>query len=101
MKQHVHRFCLTDGQAEIAERYSVTLPYAPDEMFPPPELFPRRPAWVVREEEGARRLGVMMWGVPVPAKNAKGQPIVHAGAADFRCPDWNSGYKLHSVIKKA
>jgi putative SOS response-associated peptidase YedK len=62
-----NRFRMTAHQAEIARRYGVALPYPEDLTIPPPELFPKRPAWVVREEGGQRVLDVMTWGFPPPA----------------------------------
>jgi hypothetical protein len=35
-----------------------------DLAIPPPELFPERPAWVVRADEDGRALDVMAWGFP-------------------------------------
>lgn len=70
-----NRFRMTAKQAELAARYGVASPYPEDLTIPPPELFPKRPAWVVRREDGAPRLDVMTWGVPTMIRNAKGQPI--------------------------
>jgi len=54
---------MTAGRRAIAERYGVTV--EPEyEDLPPPELFPKRPAWVVREVDGARTLNIMRWGIP-------------------------------------
>lgn len=65
-----NRYRMTASQAELAARYGVTIPYDPDEQFPPGELFPDKPAWVVRELAGKRILDVIAWGVPhkVPGK---------------------------------
>lgn len=38
------------------------------ENLPPPELFPKRPAWVVRQMGEGRQLDVMQWGVPFNGK---------------------------------
>ena len=62
-------------QADLARRYGVPAPYPEDLVIPPPELFPKQPAWVVREEGGRRILDVMSWGFPHTVKGAKGQPI--------------------------
>ena len=51
-------------QAELDARFGVEPIYAPDESYPPPELFPKRMGWVVRDDEGRRTLDVMQWGVP-------------------------------------
>lgn len=39
------------------------------ERLPPPELFPTRSAFVVREDPGKRMLEVMSWGFPLPGAN--------------------------------
>lgn len=43
-----NRFRMTAKQAELAAGYGITVPYPEDVTLPPPELFPKRPAWVVR-----------------------------------------------------
>lgn len=55
---------MTADRAELARRYGVDVPDRDDIVPPPPELFPERPAWVVREEGGRRALDVMEWGFP-------------------------------------
>ena len=59
-----NRCRMTAGQVELARRYGVEPPYAPDEEAPPPELFPDRLAYIVREEDGGRVFDVMRWGFP-------------------------------------
>lgn len=62
-----NRYRMTARQAEVARAFGVVPPYPEDVTLPPPELFPKRPAWVVRQENGERRLDVMTWGFPPPA----------------------------------
>jgi putative SOS response-associated peptidase YedK len=58
-----NRYRMTAGRRAIAERYGITV--EPEyENLPPPELFPKRPAWVVRELDGERRAEIMRWGIP-------------------------------------
>jgi putative SOS response-associated peptidase YedK len=66
---------MTAKQAELAARFGMASPYPEDVTVPPPELFPKRLGWVVRQEGAGRRLDVMQWGVPLKRKGAKGQPI--------------------------
>lgn len=86
-----NRYRVTAARAAVAARFGVTL--IPDaDTLPPPELFPKRPAWVVRQVDGVRQLEVMRWGVPF-----NGKPITNVrnlqsgfwrnmlGAADRRC----------------
>lgn len=39
-------------QADLARPYGIAVPYLEDLVIPPPELFPKRPARVIREEDG-------------------------------------------------
>jgi putative SOS response-associated peptidase YedK len=68
-----NRYRMTAGRRAIAERYGIEV--EPEyENLPPPELFPKRPGWVVRQEAGLRRLEVMRWGIPlggVPYTNVR------------------------------
>jgi putative SOS response-associated peptidase YedK len=70
-----NRYRMTAAQANLAARYEVEVPYAPDLTIPPPELFPERAAWIVREEGGARTLDVMSWGFPTQIRGASGKVI--------------------------
>lgn len=90
---------MTVGQAELAARYGVEPIYPEDETYPPPELFPDRPALVVREEGGARRWDRMMWGFPhkVPGKRidkATGKPVLLdkkvTNVRNYTSPFWRS-----------
>ena len=67
-----NRYRMTEGQIALAQRYGVATPFPPDLTIPPPELFPKRMAWVVRQEEGARMLDVMPWGWPRTVPGARG-----------------------------
>lgn len=95
-----NRYRMTAKQRELAERFGVEPPYPDDLVFPPPELFPKRMAWVVREESGRRMLDVMQWGVPLRIPGNKGpatKPVTNVrnltspfwkstiARADFRC----------------
>ena len=73
-----NRFRMTARQAELAARYGVSPPYLPDESYPPPELFPKRTAWIVRKRfvHGIERtFDALIWGWPRTGRGAKGQPI--------------------------
>lgn len=76
-----NRFRMTEGQIALAARYGVEAPFTPDHTIPPPELFPDKPAYVVRQEGGARTLDIMRWGFPrkVPGKRidkVTGKPVL-------------------------
>lgn len=61
-----NRYRMTAKQADVARAFGVEAPYPEDVTLPPPELFPKRHAWVVRTEDSQRRLDVMTWGFPPP-----------------------------------
>ncbi|HEV2816721.1 MAG TPA: SOS response-associated peptidase family protein [Allosphingosinicella sp.] len=77
-----NRYRVTAARAEVAARFGVKL--IPDaDTLPPPELFPKRPAWIVREVEGGRQMDVMQWGVPF-----QGKPITNV--RNLASPFWRS-----------
>lgn len=86
-----NRYRMTEAQATLAKRYGVSVPYPPDLTIPAPELFPKRPAWVVREEDGQRILDVMTWGVPTIVKGARGpmeKPVTNV--RNLSSPFWRT-----------
>lgn len=87
-----NRFRMTAKQAELAARFGITSPYPEDETYPVPELFPKRMAWVVREDAGHRRLDVMHWGINRTMTGARGQPIVKpiTNVRNLSSPFWKS-----------
>ena len=70
-----NRYRMTAARAEIARLHGVQLPFDDNVTIPPPELFPKRPAWVVRQHEGNRLLDVMSWGFPHTITGASGKQI--------------------------
>lgn len=60
-----NRYRMTASRVETLARFGVNVEPDP-ERLPPPELFPKRPAYVVREHDGARVLDIMTWGFPRP-----------------------------------
>jgi putative SOS response-associated peptidase YedK len=63
-----NRYRMSAKQAELAQRFGIdpALIMPEPEPLPPPELFPKRTGWVVRQEGGARVLDTMTWGFPPP-----------------------------------
>ena len=62
-----NRYRMTASRRALAERYGIAV--EPEyEDLPPPELFPKRPAWVVRQTEAGRTAEIMRWGVPFNGK---------------------------------
>ncbi len=90
---------MTEAQIALAARYGVEAPFPPDYTIPPPELFPDKPAYVVRQEDGARTLDVMRWGFPrkVPGKRidkVTGKPVLLdtkvTNVRNYTSPFWKS-----------
>lgn len=76
-----NRYRMSASQADLAKRYGIAVPYPEDESYTPSELFPDKPAWVVRQQDGHRIVDVMAWGVPtqVPGKRIDketGKPVL-------------------------
>lgn len=76
-----NRYRMNAKQAETMRLAGFEPPYSEDEVYPPPELFPKRPAWVVRGDSGRRVRDVARWGFPhqVPGKRidkATGKPVM-------------------------
>jgi putative SOS response-associated peptidase YedK len=79
---------MTASQPEIALRFGVApaLIMPEPERLPPPELFPKREAFVVCEEDGQRRLDVMTWGFPPPGNSRA--PVTNVRS--LNSPFWRS-----------
>jgi putative SOS response-associated peptidase YedK len=76
---------MTAKQAEVAIGFGIdpALIMPEPERLPLPELFPKRLAYVVRKESGARRLDTMTWGVPL-----NGKPVTNV--RNLASPFWRS-----------
>lgn len=94
-----NRYRMSAKQAELAARYGVKPIYPEEVTLPPPELFPKRPAWVVREVLGERLLDVMGWGFPrqVPGKRVDkttGRPVMVStdvtNVRNYTSPFWRT-----------
>lgn len=87
-----NRYRMTAKQAELARRFGIEPPYPDDVTVPPPELFPKRHAWVVRETGGRRILDIMAWGVPLSVPGARGQPVEKqvTNVRNLASPFWKS-----------
>lgn len=90
-----NRYRMTAKQAELAARFGVEPIYAPDESFPPPELFPKKLGWIVREEDGRRVLDVARWGFPHQVKGASGKMLSKpvTNVRNLTSPFWRSVLK--------
>ena len=79
-------------QAELARSYGIEPPYPEDVTLPPPELFPKRPAWVLRVVACSRRLEIMRWGFPHLVTGASGKRIEKqvTNVRNYASPFWRS-----------
>ena len=94
-----NRYRMSAKQVELAARYGVKPIYPEEVTLPPPELFPKKSAWVVREVLGERLLDTMGWGFPrqVPGKRidkASGKPVMVAtdvtNVRNYASPFWRT-----------
>jgi putative SOS response-associated peptidase YedK len=82
-----NRYRMTARRFALLERFGIEGEAEFDEaQLPPPELFPKRPALVVRQAGGARRLDIMRWGFPSPA--GAGPPVTNV--RNLASPFWRS-----------
>lgn len=76
----------------MAQRFGAKLPQSEGGKLPPPELFPRKPAWVVREAGADRVMDVMEWGFPHQVRGASGKmldkPVTNV--RNLSSPFWKS-----------
>ncbi|WP_275588807.1 SOS response-associated peptidase [Croceicoccus hydrothermalis] len=66
-----NRYRMSASDRDLAERYGAPL-LDEDLTLPGGELFPKRPAWVVRQSAGERKLDVMKWGFPLEVSGPRG-----------------------------
>lgn len=79
-----NRYRLRGKEIDIA--HAMGVPIEEEVDLPPDELFPRRPALVVRAVAGVRAAAVMTWGFPPPA-GAKG-PVTNV--RNLASPFWRA-----------
>lgn len=87
-----NRYRMTASRAEVAKRYGIDMPAEEHANLPPPELFPKKPAWIVRDVDGKRSLDVMGWGFPHLVKGASGKAIEKpvTNVRNLASPFWRS-----------
>jgi len=62
------------------------------EPLPPPELFPKRIGWIVRQVDGARTLDTKTWGIPRKMRGASGKMLTKhvTNVRNLESPFWRS-----------
>ena len=90
-----NRYRMSANQAELAARYGI-VGFPPDLTLPPPELFPKRMAWTIREEDRERVAEPMAWGFPMTVRGKTGKPIEKAvtNVRNYASPFWRSALKV-------
>lgn len=83
---------MTASRLEVAKRYGINVPADEHDNLPPPELFPKKPAWVVRNVEGEPVIDMMAWGFPHVVKGASGKAIEKpvTNVRNLASPFWRS-----------
>jgi len=89
-----NRYRVSAKQLELAQRYGFDvdkLRPEPDPL-PPPELFPKKPGWIVRKQDGALSLDVMQWRIPRHMKTKTGKPTTSyvTNVRNLESPFWRS-----------
>lgn len=82
-----NRYRMTARRFALLERFGIEGEAEMDEaQLPPPELFPKRPALVVRQAGATRTLDLMRWGFPPPS--GSGAPVTNV--RNLASPFWRS-----------
>ena len=86
-----NRYRVTADDTALIARYSVS-PLGEYDRLPPPELFPKKPAYIVRNDDGTRRLDVMTWGFPHTVKTKTGKLVEKpvTNVRNLSSPFWRS-----------
>lgn len=83
---------MTASRAALAKRYGIEVPEEEHANLPPPELFPKKPAWIVRAAEAGRALDVMGWGFPHTVRTTNGKMVEKpvTNVRNLGSPFWRS-----------
>lgn len=87
-----NRYRMSAKQIELAKRYGVEPIYPEEVNYPPGELFPKKPAWIVRQSKAGPALDVMSWGFPHVVTGPTGKRIDKpvTNVRNLSSPFWRS-----------
>jgi putative SOS response-associated peptidase YedK len=89
-----NRYRVSAKQIDLAKQYGFDVDkLMPEpERIPSPELFPKKPGWIVRKQDGQLSLDVMTWGIPRHMKGKSGKPVVNyvTNVRNQESPFWRS-----------
>ncbi|MCI1141581.1 SOS response-associated peptidase [Sphingomonas sp. WKB10] len=94
-----NRYRLSADEHTLAKRYGFDSAITAPRTLPQPELFPKRPAYVVRRHEGVGVLDVMSWGFPTRVAGKRidkttGKPVMLdkdvTNVRNYTSPFWRS-----------
>ena len=90
-----NRYRMTAAERALMQALGTIAPAGEYPTLPGPELFPKRPTWVVREHDDARMLDVMSWGFPHVVTGKSGKPIEKAvtNVRNYTSPFWRGALK--------
>lgn len=93
-----NRYRMSASRIEMLSRYGVEAFLEP-ETLPPPELFPKKPAYVIRQQDRTRIADVMAWGFPTKVAGKRidkitGKPVMLdkdvTNVRNYTSPFWRS-----------
>jgi len=89
-----NRYRMSAKQVEMARHFGVPEHLIMPEPvpLPPPELFPKRIAWIVRNVDGMRTLDTKAWGIPRKMRGKSGKMLTKhiTNVRNLDSPFWRS-----------
>ena len=88
-----NRYRMTARHIDLARAMNITLPLDEFPNLPVPDLFPRKPARVIRRQNDQRTVDTMTWGFPHLVKTPKTGKLVEKAITNVRnlaSPFWRN-----------
>ncbi len=95
-----NRYRMSASRVELLSRYGIEA-FVEPETLPPPELFPKKPAYVIRQHGSTRIADVMAWGFPAKVAGKRidkitGKPVMLdkdvTNVRNYTSPFWRSAF---------